>query len=512
VDRKKSRILLVEDEEAHAELIQRAFTSHGEMELNVAATLQEARSSFEKASPDLVVADLMLPDGKGTELLSSSDNPEHVPVVVMTSFGNEQAAVEAIKAGASDYVVKSSTTLADIPRVVERALREWQQVLGRKRMEAQLQEERRRTERILQESHDELEKKVEERTAELRDSEKKFRALFESSNDAVMLLNETGFFDCNAPTLELFGCSTREEFIGKHPSEMSPPTQPDGCDSLAAAEEKIALAVETGAAKFEWLHRRIDGSQFEADVLLSSMDLHGKTVLQAVVRDISQRKRTEEAVQREQARLRRLLESSDRDRKLTAYEIHDGLAQHIAGAKMQFEAALQFKSKNPKAAAQSFERGLELLNSSLDEARHLISGLRPPILDEAGVVAAIEHLIRDPTIQEGQEVSFFSNSKFGRLEPLLENAIFRIVQESVTNACRYSQSSKVRISLTEEQGRVRIDVEVWGIGFDPNEIAETSFGIGGIKERARLLSGQATIDSAAGKGTRIVVDLPLVCT
>ena len=626
----KTHILLVEDDEGHAGLIRRAFEPHSEVELTVAASLEEARGCLEKSSPQIVVADLMLPDGKGTALLAGDESETDIPVVVMTSFGNEEEAVEAMKAGALDYVVKSATMLADIPRMVDRALREWGQVLGRRQAETQLREERnraqkyldiaavilltldphgvitllnrkghevlgyveggligrnwfdtclptserhevrqvfeqvlagklavsdpyehrvvtksgeerivawrntllcdeagaivgtlgsgeditehKRMEMALQEAYREMENRVEERTAELRDSEAKFRALFESSNDAVLLLDEKCFFDCNDAALGIFGCSTREEFIGKHPSELSPPAQLNGDDSLAAAEAKMALAVETGAAHFEWLHRRIDGAKFEADVLLSRMDLQGKTVLQAVVRDISQRKRAEEAVLRERATLRRLLESSDRDRKLTAYEIHDGFAQHIAGAKMQLEAASRIADENPEAAARAYQRGQELLTRGLAEARRLISGLRPPILDEAGVVAAIEHLTRDPTMQEGPEVGFVFDAKFGRLPPLLENTIFRIVQESVTNARRYSESDTVRIRLTRKNGRIQLEIEDWGIGFDPDHIAETSFGIGGIKERARLLGGQATIDSAPGKGTRIVVELPQAST
>jgi signal transduction histidine kinase len=240
------------------------------------------------------------------------------------------------------------------------------------------------------------------------------------------------------------------------------------------------------------------------------MELKGETVLQAVVRDISERKRTEQAVLREQDKLRRLLESSDRERRLTACEIHDGVTQHIAAAKMQLEAASQWQDENPEAAAQAYERGLEFLSRSMGEARRLISGLRPPILDEAGVVAAIEHLTRDPRTQEGPEVSFVFNAKCGRLEPLLENAIFRIVQESVTNARRYSDSSKVQVRLTQQDSRICIEVEDWGVGFDTDDITETSFGIGGIRERARLLGGQATIDSTPGKGTLVRVELPLV--
>ncbi len=341
------------------------------------------------------------------------------------------------------------------------------------------------------------------------ESERKFRALFESTNDAVMLLDANEFFECNEATLKVFGCSSREQCIGKHPSQLSPATQPDGTDSQTAAKKKIELAIETGRANFEWLHCRADGTAFMADVLLSSMELNGRTVLQAVVRDISDRKEAEKAVLRERAMLRRLLESSDRDRNLMAYEIHDGFAQYVAGARMQFEAASQFKDANDEAATLARECGLTLLSRSLDEARRLISGLRPPILDELGVVDAIQHFVQDPSMREGPEICFASDIVCNRLEPLLENAIFRIVQEGVTNARKYSKSEKIEIGLTQQDNRICIEVQDWGIGFDPDDTADTSFGIRGIQERSRHLGGYATIDSTPGQGTRIRVELPL---
>ncbi len=256
--------------------------------------------------------------------------------------------------------------------------------------------------------------------------------------------------------------------------------------------------------------KRRDGIVFFADIASQPVTYHERPCLIGFFRDITERKRTQEAILREQRTLRQLLESSDRDRKLTAYEIHDGFAQHIAGAKIQLEVVSHLRDENPEAAAQAYERGLELLSRGMNEARRLISGLRPPILDEAGVVAAIKHLARDPGMQEGPKVSFVFNTKFGRLEPLLENAIFRIVQESVTNACRYSESSKVQVRLTQQDGQVCIEVEGLGVGFDPDDVTEASFGTGGIKERARLLGGQATIDSTLGRGTLVRVELPLV--
>jgi PAS domain S-box-containing protein len=129
----------------------------------------------------------------------------------------------------------------------------------------------------------------------LRRSETKYHTLYDSTRDAVMLLDTKGFFDCNQAALAMFGCASREEFCSKHPADVSPLVQPDGTDSLTLASQRIATALEKGGDHFEWMHKRADtGEIFPADVLLSAMELDGKPVLQAVVRDITERKRAEE--------------------------------------------------------------------------------------------------------------------------------------------------------------------------------------------------------------------------
>lgn len=132
--------------------------------------------------------------------------------------------------------------------------------------------------------------------ASLQESEKKFRSLYESTTDAVMLLDEEGFLDCNPATLKLFGCSTESEFCGKHPSEFSPPLQLGSEDSMSLSQERINTAIATGNCRFDWLHRRLDGSEFPAEVLLTSMDIGGKMGLQAVVRDITYRVQAQETL------------------------------------------------------------------------------------------------------------------------------------------------------------------------------------------------------------------------
>lgn len=136
---KPIHLLLIEDEEAHAELVRRVLEEQATpIHLAIARSLHEARQYLSSATPDLVITDIRLPDGNGIELLSPKARASPFPVIVMTSYGDETMAVEAMKAGALDYVVKSETTLNEMPHVAARALRQWHEITERKRAEEEL--------------------------------------------------------------------------------------------------------------------------------------------------------------------------------------------------------------------------------------------------------------------------------------------------------------------------------------------------------------------------------------
>ncbi|MCD6353257.1 MAG: PAS domain S-box protein, partial [Proteobacteria bacterium] len=130
----------------------------------------------------------------------------------------------------------------------------------------------------------------------LRENEIKYRALFESSPDAIMLSDKKGIFDCNWATLRIFGFTSKDEIIGRHPggTELSPLKQPDGKDSFESANVHTAKAVREGWNFFEWMHKKADGTIFPTEISLNRFELEGRNVLQIIVRDITERKQAEE--------------------------------------------------------------------------------------------------------------------------------------------------------------------------------------------------------------------------
>jgi PAS domain S-box-containing protein len=140
----------------------------------------------------------------------------------------------------------------------------------------------------------------------LRESEVKYRALYETAGDAILLMRQDRFIDCNRRALQLYG-TTRQLLIGALPYKYSPPKQPDGRDSAEKALEKINRALTKGPQVFEWVHCREDRTEFDAEVSLNRLEIGGEVLLQAIVRDITVRKRTEAALLSREREYRELM-------------------------------------------------------------------------------------------------------------------------------------------------------------------------------------------------------------
>ncbi|MEO7936054.1 MAG: EAL domain-containing protein [Dokdonella sp.] len=144
----------------------------------------------------------------------------------------------------------------------------------------------------------------------LADLNQKYRTVFEASSDAIMILDETGFAEVNAATLHMFACKSSSDLLGRQPAELSPPSQPGGEDSIDLAERHVARALSEGSFQFEWMFRRLNGTDFLTDILLTAMEIDGKRVVQGTVRDITLRNAAEEDLKYKSTMLQTQLEAS----------------------------------------------------------------------------------------------------------------------------------------------------------------------------------------------------------
>jgi PAS domain S-box-containing protein len=297
------------------------------------------------------------------------------------------------------------------------------------------------------------------------------------------------------------------ERLGRKPGELVGQAVLDVYRDVPGVEEALfrALGGEPGTVRL-----RVEGLVWEVSYT-SLRDQQGAVVgVAGMAVDVTGHERAEKRLRGGQRLMGQMLQSHERDRRLIAYEIHDGLVQDATAAQMQLQSLLA-RPELHSGLREEVQRAADLVGKSIAQARELISGLRPPILDELGVVAAIEYLVESGQ-RERPSVKLLTQVQFDRLEPLLEATVYRIVQEAVTNMKRHSRSDRSEIRLTQVGDRLEIEIVDWGVGFDPAGVSKDRFGLQGIRERARLLGGRAVISSAPGKGTRVFVDLPVVPT
>ncbi len=224
--------------------------------------------------------------------------------------------------------------------------------------------------------------------------------------------------------------------------------------------------------------------------------------------EFAQRAKAKEDLREEHRRLRQVLEMFERDQRILAYEIHDGFVQPATAALMNLQASLSAYATNPDKALENVVRGLQLLQESISQVRWLISGLRSVVLEDEGLAAAVDNLVRNTKLRTEIEIQWSHQVQFDRLAPPLEMSLFRIIQEALRNAVRHSRSDRIEIALTQAGGKISATIQDWGCGFDASVRKPDHFGLEAMQERARLFGGTVRIQSAAGEGTCVTVEFP----
>lgn len=207
----------------------------------------------------------------------------------------------------------------------------------------------------------------------------------------------------------------------------------------------------------------------------------------------------------------RIIEAQEEERKRLSREIHDGPAQMMANVLLRSDLIDRtFREKGPELAFQEITSLKEMVRDALTEVRRIIYDLRPMALDDLGLVPTLKKYI-DTTedYNKGTRMNFQSTGKEVRLPSNYETAIFRLVQESITNAIRHGKASEIDVDVEWLEKQVSIIVKDNGSGFDKSIVKSQSFGLMGMKERIELINGDFIINSSPGNGTVLMFIIPL---
>ena len=301
------------------------------------------------------------------------------------------------------------------------------------------------------------------------------------------------------------------EWFGKTPQEISRmhPRELLGQAGYARALPHFEAVLAGISQEYENEIVRSDGRTSFTNVnLVPDTNVGGRVVgFYVMVKDITEQKLAEKEAENERVLLRNLLDLQERERQTVTHDIHDGIVQYVVGAQMLVESCEAVIDSYDSATAAKLDQAANHLREAVREGRRLISGLRPPIIDESGLVAAIEHLIGDLSRNDGPCVEFEHRGIEHQLPAFLETSLFRIVQEGLSNAFRHSGAKCAVVELHRTPATIVLDLHDDGCGFDRRVVPPGRFGLRGIEERARLFGGRARIESAPGQGTRIHVEM-----
>jgi PAS domain S-box-containing protein len=205
---------------------------------------------------------------------------------------------------------------------------------------------------------------------------------------------------------------------------------------------------------------------------------------------------------------RRLVEVQEAERRHLARELHDEVGQTLTGLDIMLEMLAR---SLPDQTIDTLETARRYVRDMSQLVRRLSLDLRPSMLDDLGLLPSLRWLYARFSGQTGVEVRFHHHGAERRFAPVVETAAYRIIQEALTNVARYARVKVVDVQLIGDEQSLQLQIEDGGAGFDPAEVAsrQASSGLAGMRERATLIGGQITVESAPGRGTLILVELPL---
>ena len=474
------RILVVEDSESDFDLLSLRLAHQGlHADLERVETEAEMRAALTGAAWELVISDHKLPrfSLSGALRVLKEHGPE-IPLIVVSGAIGEEAAVDAMLGGADDFIMKGN--LSRLAPAITRSINA---------------AHTRRAQRLAE--------------AALRERDSTLHSL--AANLPAMMFRldydrQTGDFGlpyAGEGSQRMFGVGP--EVLREDPAPLLDALAAEDRTALFARIAEAAAAgtdltfqgrtVSPGDATQRWV-------QLSA-TLLERNETH--TLWDGILYEITDLKHAEREIRELTAHLEGAKEA---ERAAVAREIHDDIGALFFGLKVDL-AWLKKRLAHEPAMLERLESMVGLLDSGVQASQRIVRSLRPAVLD-FGVIGAAEWLASDFAKRTGIPCSFSASIEELALAPELGTALFRVMQESLTNVLRHAGASEVAVRFDAGLGEVRLEVRDNGCGIDPQDLSKrTSFGVRGMRERVRDLGGALEIASMPQGGTHLSLRLPL---
>jgi PAS domain S-box-containing protein len=348
----------------------------------------------------------------------------------------------------------------------------------------------------------------------LYDVEIRVASIVESAMDAIITIDDAQRVVLfNGAAEAVFGCP-REQAIGAPLAWFIPER------FRVEHERHIGRFGETGTSSRRMGGARIvtglrrNGEEFPIDASISQITERGRKFYTVILRDVTERVQAEEALRRSQEELRELASGMnsvrEQEKSRIARELHDELGQALTALKLDVAWLSERLPAGQGAVAEKLGAMQTMIDGTVAATRRISADLRPLILDDLGLVPAAEWLVQEFTQRTGIPCELSVASPDLELKDPHATAVFRILQESLTNVARHARAHRVEVALGRTDGTVTLNVRDNGRGFNLDDPRRpNAFGLMGLRERVSLLGGDVRIDSQPGLGTVLHVQIPL---
>lgn len=338
---------------------------------------------------------------------------------------------------------------------------------------------------------------------------RRIRLLFELLPVAIWVIEGERVVFANKACARLFGVDNRDDLAGQSIYELVD----------TAAHERLrqivseALEHQESVLHMNGLIARADGSPRDVEILMAALPDHSRTLVQMVIADITRHSQERRDLLQSQSTLRdltaRLVDAREDERRSLARELHDELGQRLTA--MKLELAAFERSADPCLPPERLRSMTEMVDDTAAAVRRLSLDLRPPMLDDLGLEAAIEWLAQDYQRRTALRIDLYLDAIPDQLPTKVLTTLYRIVQEALTNIAKHADADHVVISATRDEGLIGLVIQDDGNGFAnlDRRAPSGSFGLIGIHERVRMLGGSFEAGNDAGGGAKLVVKLPL---